>query len=307
MKWIADQELYRIILGQINDGVIIVDQERRITYWNGAAEAITGFSPTEVLGSHCYQHLQHMTEHGEGVCQERCPLVRCITEAPVQEIESYVAHKTGHRVPMLVRAFPVQDDAGNVVGAVEIFRDNTERMMALDSLSELHRAAMIDPLTGVGNRRFGEMTLNSRLENLRLYGINFGVLFIDVDKFKRINDTFGHDIGDEVLKMISRTLAVNLRGPDALCRWGGEEFLSIVSHLGRPEQLMTAPLSASQKLLALVKHSSFASGDQSIHVTVSIGATMARPDDTIDTIVKRADQLMYQSKIKSGNTVTVGI
>jgi diguanylate cyclase (GGDEF)-like protein/PAS domain S-box-containing protein len=306
MKWIADQELYQIILEQINDGVIIVDQNREITYWNGAAEAITGFSSAEVMGSHCYQHLQHITDQGEGVCQDRCPLVQRIRDDRVQEIESYAAHKAGHRVPMLVRALPVKDGAGKVVGAVEIFRDNTERMIALDSISELKRASMLDQLTGVGNRRFGEMTLNSRLENLRLYGINFGVLFIDVDNFKRINDSFGHDIGDEVLKMVSRTLTVNLHGPDALCRWGGEEFLSIVSHLGRPEQLMAAPLSASQKLLALVKHSCLPSGDQSIHVTISIGATMARTDDTADTIVKRADQLMYQSKLKTGNAVTVG-
>jgi diguanylate cyclase (GGDEF)-like protein/PAS domain S-box-containing protein len=303
---LADQKLYRIILDHINDGVHIVDHDRKITYWNHAAEVITGFKSAEVLGKHCYVHLQHLTEQGEGVCQDRCPLVRSITEGPVQEIEFYAAHKAGHRVPLRVKAFPFKDKAGKVVGAVEIFRDNTERMSALESISELNRAAMIDSLTGVGNRRFGEMTLNSRLKNLRRFGTDFGVMFIDVDKFKRINDTFGHGTGDEVLKMVSRTLTVNLRGQDALCRWGGEEFLSIVSHLGRPEQLLTAHRSASQKLLALVSHSSLASGDQSIQVTISIGATMARADDTTKSIVKRADHLMYQSKLKAGNAVTVG-
>lgn len=304
----SHQELYRVILDHINDGVNIVDCDRKITYWNRAAEAITGFGPGEVLGKHCYQHfLQSLTEQNEGPCRERCPFIEDLEDCPIQDIEFYSAHKAGHRVPLLVRAFPVKNPAGKVVGAVEIFRDNTERMMALDSLSELNRVAMIDQLTGIGNRRFGEITLDSRLENLRRFGINFGVLFIDVDKFKRINDTFGHDIGDEALKMVSRTLAANLRGQDALCRWGGEEFLTIVSHLGRPEQLLTAHLSASQKLLALVKHSSFASGEKSIHVTISIGATMARADDTIGTLVHRADHLMYQSKLKDGNTVTVGI
>ncbi len=296
-----NDELFRVILDNIQDGVYFVDPERNITFWNKAAEEITGFKAQEVIGTHCFHNkLRHVEETGQELCLTACPLAKTIEDGKYRQSEVYLHHKAGHRVPVLVRISPVRDGGGKIIGAVEVFSDNSRKAVELSALEELQRQAMFDPLTGLGNRRFGELQLHSKISEQHRYNLPFGILFIDIDHFKRINDSFGHDVGDEVLRMVTRTLSHNLRSLDVVVRWGGEEFIVIIAHAGSEQQL----LSVANKLRALMEHSSISSGDDIIHVTISIGATLAAPDDTDESIVRRADQLMYESKKKGGNSVS---
>jgi len=297
---ICETDFYKNILDNLPDGVYLVGLDRKITYWNRAAEKITGYSADEVVGSHCFNNvLRHVSDRGEKLCDGLCPLARTIEDGVPREQEIFLHHKDGHRVPVQVRVSPVTDDDGAITGAVEIFSDSSRQSLDLDAMDELKRLAMIDPLTGLGNRRYGEMALHTRVDELSRYGVPFGLLFIDIDKFKRINDSFGHDVGDEVLRMLARTSSGNLRAHDAIARWGGEEFVALITHVSSPEQL----LAIAEKLRALLDHSSISSGDDIIHVTISIGATMARPGDDEDSIIKRADELMYEAKKLGGNRV----
>jgi diguanylate cyclase (GGDEF)-like protein/PAS domain S-box-containing protein len=297
-----NDDLFKVILDNVHDGVYFVDGERKITYWNKGAEEITGYREADVIGTHCFHNLlRHVDEAGQELCHTACPLAKTLEDGKYRESEVYLHHKQGHRIPVNVRISPVRDRAGAVVGAVEIFSDNSCKPADPSTIAELQYQAMFDPLTGLGNRRFGEIQLHSRINEQKRYNFNFGILFIDIDHFKRINDNFGHDVGDEVLRMVSRTLSHNLRSLDVISRWGGEEFIAIIAHINSSRQL----LSVAEKLKTLMERSSISSGDDIINVTISIGATLAAPDDTDDAIVRRADQLMYESKKKGGNSVSV--
>jgi diguanylate cyclase (GGDEF)-like protein len=167
-------------------------------------------------------------------------------------------------------------------------------------IEELRRMALLDPLTGVGNRRYAEMNIKFRLAEMDRYKWPFGVLFIDLDNFKDINDTYGHEVGDSVLEMTAKTLTNSLRSFDTVCRWGGEEFVAIIVNVDH--QHLPA---VCEKLRAMIEHSSISLDSRNIGVTVSIGATIAREDDSMESIMRRVDKLMYRSKSQGRNRATI--
>jgi diguanylate cyclase (GGDEF)-like protein/PAS domain S-box-containing protein len=297
-----EAEHHKRILDSLYDGVYFVDRDRRITYWNGGAERISGYSAGQVLGRSCFDNLlSHVDDHGRPLCTTGCPLAATIEDGRSRETQVYLRHAGGHRVPVLVRAIPYRDRDGRIVGAVEVFRDNTAYTHALHRLSELNREAFQDPLTTIGNRRFIEARLRLCQTECAEQGVTSGVLFIDVDRFKAINDRYGHDAGDAVLRVIANTLRYSVRSTDHLGRWGGDEFVAVVRDIDRHQAT-----SIADTLRALIEHSRVAVRDVEIGVTVSVGATLTRPDDTTEGLLMRADRLLYEGKAAGRNTVVVG-
>jgi len=295
---ISDVSL-RNLLDTIEDGVYFVDTGRAITYWNKGAELITGFTSAEVTGKHCSENiLMHVNDSGEYLCLGKCPLQRSIEKDCTITEDIYLHHKEGYRVPINVKTIPFKDAAGKTIGAVEIFR---ERMAFPARIEELKRMAYFDVLTEVGNRRHAEYSLNSRLQEKIRYGIGFGLLFIDIDNFKKVNDLFGHENGDLVLKMVAKTISKNIRPFDNTSRWGGEEFLVLLVNITNSELALI-----SEKLRMLVSTSMVLVENKPINITVSIGATLAIDKDTPRTLINRADKLMYKSKQNGKNCVTIG-
>jgi len=296
----SDDVSYEKLLESLFDGVYYVDLERKITVWNAAAERITGFSKAEVIGSCCADNiLRHIDEHGRELCLEGCPLAASISDGRVREANVYLHHKMGHRVPVTVRVSPVRDASGKVVGGVEVFSDNSSARQIIGELENLKKEAYTDPLTGAGNRRYGEMVIKTRLFELKAHDVPFGLIFLDIDHFKGFNDNYGHRTGDEVLQMVSNTMTNLLRRVDAVIRWGGEEFLVVLQNVS-PEFLATA----AERIRVFIEKSFIMAGEESLSVTASLGATMALSEDTIETVVERADGLMYKSKCSGRNRVT---
>ena len=214
---------YDNILDYLFDAVYYVDVDKKIIYWNKAAERVTGFLKHEVIGSRCSDNiLRHIDYDGRELCIEGCPLGETLLDGQVRTIDAFLHHKEGHRVPVSIRVSPVMDDSGEITGAVEIFSDNSSRDSILKELEILRNEAYIDILTEAGNRRFLEMVLDARMNEYKEHNVNFGIIFLDIDNFKSINDIYGHDTGDEVLKMVSRTVGNILRKLDVFCRLGGE-------------------------------------------------------------------------------------
>ena len=295
----ADNDFYKSLLDNLYDGVYFVDRDRKITYWNRGAENITGYKSSEVVGKRCSENiLMHVDGECNALCKRQCPLAETIANGRRCEEEMYLHHKDGHRVPVLTRIAPITDSNGQVVGAIEVFSDNTKRITALHRIEELEKMALLDPLTELGNRRYAEINLHTRFDELHKHGFPFGVLFVDIDHFKKINDMYGHDVGDKVLKMVAKTLLNGIRSVDTVSRWGGEEFFAIIANID--EDRLS---SIANKLRVLVEQSSITTGPNTIQVTVSIGATLAQPDDTEDTLLKRADKLMYRCKTSGRNRV----
>ncbi len=294
-----DDAFYRALLDNIYDGAYFVDKNRRITYWNRGAERITGYAASEVVGKACSDNmLMHVNKEGRRLCTEICPLREAPVHSDDRSREVFFHHRSGFRVPISIRVAPIRDEQGSTVGGVEVFTDNTPAAVALERLAELERLAYVDSLTGLANRRYVEITLKARLEELQRYGWRFGVLFIDIDRFKDINDRYGHDLGDEVLKTVGRTLQNSVRPFDVVSRWGGEEYVAVIANV-EGEDLITA----ANRSRILVGQSCMPN-DGGLRVTISLGATLARKDDTIDSLIRRADRLMYRSKESGRNLVT---
>jgi len=293
-------DFHKALLDQLLDGVYFVDGTRKILYWNAAAERLTGYLASEVVGRHCHDNLmRHVNDRGEALCTDGCPLAETLADGRQREADVYLQHRDGHRVPVRVRVAPVLDSAGKIIGAVEAFADNSTGLSAVERIRQLESMIYIDFLTGVPNRAFTEITLRTRLDERVRYDWPFGVLSIDIDHFKDVNDRFGHGVGDEVLKVVSKTMSGVCRSFDLVGRWGGEEFVVIVANINA-EQLHDL----AERYRLLVQYSDLLAEGQRVRVTASIGATLARRDDTVESLLKRADGLMYQSKQAGRNRTT---
>ncbi len=297
-----DDLSFRNIVDAMHDGVYVVDRGRRISYWNDAATRITGFSREEAVGSHCFDDLlTHVDAKGTSLCRGLCPLAESMQDGLERECTVYLHHRDGHRLPVRVRVAPLRDADGTVVGAVEVFNEDVRAAAVRERLAELERMALTDPLTRVGNRRYLEASLRARLDELRRYGWALGLLFVDVDEFKGVNDRLGHAVGDEVLRTVAGTLVYSSRTVDVVGRWGGDEFIILMRSLD-----LEGLEDAAQRLRSLVGTSHVRDGGRSVGVTVSIGGTTAQAGDTMESVVARADRLMYTSKRSGGDRVTVG-
>ena len=129
-----------------------------------------------------------------------------------------------------------------------------------------------------------------------------GLLFMDIDQFKRINDSYGHDVGDLALSMVANTIRHALRATDTIGRWGGDEFVAILYDIFDEDTLHTA----AGKVRSLIQTSRLDIGNHNLTVTASIGATRLYSNDTPESLIRRADGLMYRSKQAGGNLVTLG-
>jgi len=295
-------ENFKSILNNLYDGVYIVDIDRRIIYWNKAAEDLTGYKSSDIIESHCFDNiLNHVDIHGTQLCKNDCPLVASIKENKMKKANVFLHHKDGYRVPVFVKAIPYKDSNGKILGAIEIFTENSERKQILEKIKNLSNLAMLDELTQIPNRRYIENIIKIKLNEFSLNKINFGLIFIDIDNFKGINDSYGHDIGDLVLKTISKTFSNNLRRDDVIARWGGDEFIGTFS--GIDEKGLKK---ISSKLKMLVENTLIEFKDKNLSVTISIGAALANDKDDIKALMKKADNLLYKSKTNGKNSISIG-
>jgi diguanylate cyclase (GGDEF)-like protein/PAS domain S-box-containing protein len=296
-----DTEFYKRLLDNLSDGVYFVGADKRVTYWNKGAERISGFIASEVIGTRCSDNgLVHVDEEGHNLCEQGCPLMKTLGDGVVRSAELYLRHKRGHRVPVLIRTSPLFGPKGKIIGAVEMFSDNSAKIAVLQRIEELEKMAYIDPLTELANRRHTEISLRARIDELRRYGWPFGACMIDVDHLKQVNDQYGHDAGDLVLKMVAQKLTKGSRSSDILGRWGGEEFIAAVLNVNK-EQLRVY----AERIRHTVEQSSVSIGSAAVQTTVSVGATLALPDDTVEKLLKRADELMYRSKAGGRNRLSI--
>lgn len=292
--------LYKTILDHISDGVYVITMQRKIVYWNPAAGRITGYDHQDMVGKTCCEtFLRQIDEEGNPSC-EGCPGMLAMQDQMMHEKNVYFLHKDGYRIPVVLRASPIFGPGGTPLGVVHIFQDNTYNELIYQNLEELKRQVYVDRLTGLFNRAYMEMRIREKLDEFRRYDWNFGVLFIDIDHFKDINDRYGHERGDDILRLVSQTFQANTRPSDVFGRWGGEEFVGLIS-AATVQDLLTL----ARRFRILVANSHLRKAEDVIYVTISVGATLAHKDDTVESLIARADSLMYQSKKNGRNRVTM--
>lgn len=183
----------------------------------------------------------------------------------------------------------------------EIERRKKAEMALRESQERLRTLASTDALTGLANRRRFWMVAASELQRARRYGSQLAMILIDVDKFKRVNDTFGHDVGDQVLRELSRVGSANIRSFDLLARVGGEEFALIL-----PESGLEAASHTAERLRQAVESETIKIGPHQVFMTISLGvAALSSKMDQVDDLYKAADQALYQAKQDGRNSVRV--
>jgi diguanylate cyclase (GGDEF)-like protein/PAS domain S-box-containing protein len=297
-----ENESYARIIDNMHDGLYFVDRNRVITYWNKAAERISGFTSQEVIGKSCSDNiLTHIDADGNSLCFGMCPLQASIDDGNPRENEVYMHHKNGHRIPVSVRTSVLTAKNGEILGGIELFTDISNQSANKLRIKELEKMALLDNLTQLANRNYIEKELKSRFEETKRLNVPFGILFMDIDFFKKFNDTYGHDVGDEVLKFVANTFVSNSRPFDLYGRWGGEEFIGIIRNITASNLELLG-----NRIRLLLENSYITHEGEKLHVTISIGATSVDPDDTTDTLLKRADTLLYQSKKEGRNLLTMG-
>ena len=311
MMDMEEGNIYKEMLENMDIGVYFIDSSSQITFWNKGAEEISGFTKEEVVGKFCHDDiLSHVDEKGNKICVLGCPLKATVEDGRVREVVVYLHHKEGYRVRIRVKSFPLYIN-NKLVGAGEVF----ERLIGNELNKELHELctdiscsveelkilALYDKLTDLPNRRYLESILESRFMEFEKLHLTFGILFMDIDDFRNFNNTYGHDMGDKVLKVAANTFMSAIRKTDFIGRWGGEEFIGIFPMVSKIELEAIA-----EKIRVLIENSVLRVGDKKYSITVSIGGTITHAWDDINSLIKRADEKMYISKNAGKNQVTIG-
>jgi diguanylate cyclase (GGDEF)-like protein/PAS domain S-box-containing protein len=298
-----NSDFYKRLIDHISDGVYFVDRDRKILYWNDGASRLTGYKAEELIGTHCFDDiLCHVNDRGQRLCNEYCPLAECMRDGNPREARVFLRHKAGKRVPVSVRVQPISEADGQIIGAVEIFSDDSQQREAMRRTEEMRKMATLDHLTQIPNRRYLETALQTALNEYQLYRNPFGLLVIDVDLFKEINDVFGHAGGDMVLQQTAKTLTASLRPTDVLGRWGGDEFLAIIRNAN-----MEMLQHVAQRCVSMAPQIVLPSEIEGVKsISFSIGATMVKPEENTIELIQRADEMMYRSKAQGRNRACVG-
>ena len=158
-------ESFQRIVDNLHDGLYLVDRNRVITYWNKAAERISGFAAADVIGKSCADNvLSHVDGKGCALCTGLCPLAETMCDGRLRQSEIYLHHKNGHRIPVAVRASPLTDEAGRVVGGIELFTDISHQAANELRIIELERLALLDGLTQLANRTYVEREIHGKFD-----------------------------------------------------------------------------------------------------------------------------------------------
>jgi diguanylate cyclase (GGDEF)-like protein/PAS domain S-box-containing protein len=304
----ADQAAQRLaaIVESSDDGIIGKDLTSLITSWNRGAERIFGYTSAEMLGKSIMVLIPEDRRQEEGLI-----LATIRRGDSFEHFETQRLTRDGRSIHVSVTASPIRDAQGTVVGVSSIARDMTsmveetiqerEQMRAqlnqsIERVETERRAALHDPLTGLPNRNLFRDRLEHGLAQARRHGWTLAVMFIDLDGFKQVNDTHGHDAGDAVLRTIAGRLRSSTRSDDTISRFGGDEFVYLLMEVSGGE----AAGKIAENLLRVAREPCAVQvrGVQ-LHLTVhaSIGiALFPRDGSTPEALIASADQAMYLAK-----------
>jgi diguanylate cyclase (GGDEF)-like protein/PAS domain S-box-containing protein len=308
----AEREHLATVLDVSDDAITAIFQDGLFSIWNRGAENLYGYTAEEAIG----QPLNLVVPPGGRVkADERWHQI--MRGERLDAVESERVTKDGRTVVVATSLSPIFDPAGEIIGVAAIGRDITQAKEAEAAIAQAHasivetsrltaqfnneleRLARVDSLTGLKNRRGIEETLQATLSGARRRRQCFAVLLIDVDHFKHVNDTLGHQAGDAVLLATAQTMRSTLRAEDAIGRWGGEEFLVVLPDTDAQAAVMVAERIRTR----LVSEPRIT--DQRAAVTVTIGAAVWTSGG-MDELLSLADAALYAGKAAGRDTVRLG-
>jgi diguanylate cyclase (GGDEF)-like protein/PAS domain S-box-containing protein len=285
------------ILATMREGVVLQGQDGRIISANDAARYLLGLSSHEgdsLTGLDAVWPA--IREDGSPYPASEQPTVLALRKGiNVDEAVLGLSRSARSTVWLAINARPIRNSRGDIDGVVTTFVDISERKRRSDAIK---LAAETDFLTGLRNRYAMDRTIRDAVARARRYGEPLSILFLDIDFFKKVNDTWGHETGDEVLKAVAACIRQSLRETDVAARWGGEEFLIMAAHSSASE----ARVLAERIRLAIAGMDAGRVGT----VTASLGVAQFASGDDIDSLIARADAGLYRAKQGGRNRVELG-
>jgi diguanylate cyclase (GGDEF)-like protein/PAS domain S-box-containing protein len=278
-------------LASTGEGVIVTDLKPRIVFVNTAFTTITGYTDSEVLGRN-----PTILQSGREDHSFFQTMWHSLKEIGNWRGELWSRRKDGELFPQLLTLSTVYDDAGQPCNYVGVMTDLSQ---IKDTEARFEHLAHYDPLTGLPNRLLLQSRLAHSLDTAERHKQRLAVLYVDLDRFKHINDSLGHPVGDELLETLARRMLEWLRGDDTLGRLGGDEFLLIVENLQRPEDAA----GIAKSLISLLDQPFHLSSGHQVYVGASIGISLY-PDDGVSSteLIQHADVAVYQAKESGRNT-----
>lgn len=276
-------ELWRVLFEQSAEGMVVLDMSGRIVEVNQCCAEMVGCTVEEVLGLYAYDFVVQFDE-------DQIKEILHHTDDKGMHFETKLRRKDGTLIDV-----ELSNNGAIYKGEKLIFCLCRDISRQKQDQAKILRLATIDNLTGLFNRHAFQDKLSSEINRVSRYGKPLSVLMYDLDHFKRINDNFGHEMGDTILLKVSELVRDNIRAVDVAGRWGGEEFLVLM-----PEADGEKAKQVAEKLRKVIASHQFAAVGQ---VTASFGVTQYKPGETAQTLLRRADDAVYLAKHQGRNRV----
>ncbi len=281
------------MLESLYDGFHLIDSDMKVVVWNRGLEALLGFSAKEMLNRTwtdrelCYTDLQ-----GQTLTESQLPLQRVLSTGRTVTTSLRAKHANGHWKELELQTVPLLDGEQRLYGVACIARDLSRAGRKPQAFRELQLAATRDPLTLLANR--GELETQLAVQLTEQSKISnrepFSVIFVDVDHFKSINDTYGHTVGDKVLIELARSMQQEMYSGELVARYGGEEFVILC-----PDTDLNSAVTRAERLRISI--SKLRLPDMpGRNLTASLGVTQYERGDSVESLLRRADEALYISK-----------
>lgn len=300
----SEREFLQTVIDNISDSVMVIDTDFQIQLMNRSVkELLKGFAVEGEFSSYYFDlpYVSHPTTSDE---IQECPVHKVLESGkPASAILTRpVSVENSRLVRVEVIASPLMNSDGTLRGVIEVARDITEHLELLDEVKQqkddLQHIAHHDSLTNLPNRALFLMRLKQAISKAKRTDMQMAVLFVDLDRFKEINDSLGHAVGDMVLKEVAKRFKKSVREEDTLARLGGDEFTFISEGLKKPQNAA----SMAQKIIASLELP-FETNNHQFFLTASIGISVYPQDGkSADTLLRNADAAMYKAKDEGKNT-----
>ena len=286
------------LLESMHDAVIFVDHSYRILLWNRAAERLTGITAASIEHQQWSPELMSLRdERNKLLSEDECPVIQAI-QGGVQTLRRLsITGRNGQRIEVDAHLVPVHGKGGVGHGAALLMHDASSQITLEQRVQSLHEKATRDPLTQVANRAEFDRTHAQCVELNLEQQLPCSLIICDIDHFKRVNDTYGHQAGDDVLTGFAALLRRHCRPGDLVARYGGEEFVMLCVDCNNT--VATRKAEQLRAELAELPHTAL----NGKSVTASFGVTELQNGDTAETMLRRADRALYQAKENGRNAV----
>jgi len=301
MPELNDPEIYRSVLEHLETGVYIVDRNRRVRFWNEGAEQITGFLRQDVVGRFLREHLLAIGDASKALESDpEDPINLAFRDGKSTVVDVSILHKSGYRIPVVLRTNPIRNSRGAVVGVAESFERNRSASDWTRRQAMYADFGCLDSVTGLAAQSFMETQLRENLIAFGEHNIPFGILLIQVDHLDQFRATRGPGVVPTILRVVAQSLENCLRPTDLVGCWGENQFLAVLMECRESEVVRVGE--RVRKIISMAEIEWW--GDR-FSVTSPAGGAGCRAEDTVELLVERAAASLQDSIEKGGNCVVV--